>query len=71
MSIEQPGFSRRTAVNLTFACGGFLSLVVCIVLAFQLRSLATEVGERVRSPAATRPQMAKFRKTCAFPFKYE
>ena len=52
LRIEQLGFSRRTAVNLTFVLGMLLSLVLAVVMAFQVRSLAVEVRAQVTSPAA-------------------
>ena len=38
LRIEQLGFSRRTAVNLTFALGALLTVLLSLVMAFQVRA---------------------------------
>ncbi len=52
LRVEQLGFSRRVAVNLTFALGILVTAVVVIVIAFQMRALAIEIRTQVTSPAA-------------------
>lgn len=52
LRIERHGFSRRTAVNLTFAGGFVLAMVVVLFMALQVRGLAAEVVQSARAGSA-------------------
>src|SRR5262245_1431624 len=53
--VERRGFSRRAAVNLIFAGGFVVALLLLVGLAWQLRTLALDVYESVKESATAAP----------------
>ncbi|MSR62648.1 MAG: AI-2E family transporter [Planctomycetes bacterium] len=53
--MERRGLSRRAAVNLIFAAGFCLALLVLVALVWQLRALVSDVYESAKASATAQP----------------